>query len=97
MVKSSICSVVGERSRETQYCYPMFLTCKLPTTTTATATITITRSYLSVFQRISLLRSLLKGDCMQGLTIFLGRISPFSSLAVSAGGWHWAVLAIVCN
>ena len=55
------------------------------------------RSYLSVFHRISLLRSLLKGDCMQGLTIFLGRISPFSSLAVSVGRWHCAVLVIVCN
>ena len=68
----------------TQYCYPMFH-------------MQTTRPYLSVFQRISLLRALLKGDCMQGLTIFLGRISPFSSLAVLEGGGHCAVLAIVCN
>lgn len=52
-------------------------------------------SYLSVFQRISLLRSLRKGDCMQGLTIFFGKMSPFSSLLQ----WLWdcSVLVIVSN
>ena len=38
------------------------------------------QSYLFEFHLISLCKSLLQGDSMHGLAIFLGKMSPFSSL-----------------